>query len=198
MVVARGKETYLTRLERKHVDYMQLWGSHSDPLLRSYNFHFMNHVERDYWYSSKVHSFVKRCYAVHNLDHQLVGYIALRNIQWFRRISELGIVFDPRTLGKGYGTDSLKSFLNYYFEEIKMNELNLKVAGFNIRAQKCYRNSGFQFKEKKYDEFEDQGLPVFEDEKLREFKHYFVKEGNILKCQFIYMYITRQMYFNNK
>ncbi len=199
MVVIRGKNTLITKLERKHVDEMQFWGSHKDPLFFSYTFPKMDKKDRDYWFSKKSNSFRRKSYAVYDVNtNNLIGYFSLRNIKWFRRSSELGIVFDPNIINNGYGTDSLKSFIPFYFEVLKMKRLDLKVAEFNVRAQKCYLNCGFKATEIKYDEFEDQELEVFEDEKLSKFAKFFKTDNDILQCRFIHMHITKEMYLSNK
>lgn len=193
MIVARGSLTYVTELQRRQVDEIQWWGQHTNPLFDSYNFPIMNAVEREYWYRNKKYSFNKRCFGVCNLENRFVGYIALRNIRWFRRTSELGIVFDPNYLDRGYGTDSLKSFLRYYFYSMKMKQLDLKVALFNKRAEKCYEKCGFQLMSIGYDLFENQELPVFEDDNLSKYRHFFKKQGNQLLCNYKHMYITKEM-----
>ncbi|WP_242837257.1 GNAT family N-acetyltransferase [Alkaliphilus transvaalensis] len=197
-MVIRGKNTYITKLKREHVDEMQFWGAHEDPLFYSYTFPKMNKKEKDYWYAIKRHSLKRKSFAIYNESNILVGYISLRNIKWFRKISELGIVFDPNHINKGYGTDSLKSFIRYYFEEMKMKRLDLKVAEFNTRAYRCYIKCGFFDNGIELDEFEDQGLAIYEDEKLKEYQTYFKKVGDILKCRFIKMSITREIYEQNK
>ncbi len=198
MVVARGKITYIVKLRRDHVDIMQDWGAHTDPLFRSYTFPKMNESERDYWYHKKTYTLSKKSFSVFNQQNQMVGYLSLRNIKLFRRISELGIVFDPANLSMGYGTDSLRSFIPYYFEKMKMNRLDLRVAEFNQRAQQCYLNSGFTMKGLEYNDFEDQGLPIFKDPNLMKYRGFFRIEHKKLKCRFIHMYITKEMFLRNK
>ena len=193
MIIARGTKTYVTELERKQVDAIQWWGHHTDPLFYSYNFPIMNEREREYWYRNKKYSFTKRCFGVCNFEDRFVGYIALRNIRWVRKTSELGIVFDPNYLGEGYGTDGLKNFLRYYFQNMKMKQLDLKVALFNDRAERCYKKCGFQLKEIKYDSFEDQDLPVFEKDDFVKYRPFFKKEGKTLLCKYKHMYITKKM-----
>ena len=193
MPVARGEKTYIKKLQRKQVDLMQWWGHHRDPLFDSYNFPIMNEREREFWYQKKKHSFSRRCFAVYNLEDRFVGNISLRNIRWLKRTSELGIVFDPNYINKGYGTDSLKTFIKYYFETMKMKELKLKVALFNERAEKCYQKCGFHFKEIEYDYFEDQDFKIYRWDKLMDYQNYFKFENNILFCKYKSMYITREM-----
>lgn len=195
MVVSRGIETYIKKLQRKHVDSMQLWGRHRDPLFYGYNFPYLSQRDRDRWYKTKATSFLRRCFVVFNLDDELVGYISLRGIKWIRRTSELGIVFDPDRISSGYGTDSLKAFIEYYFEDLKMNKLYLKVSIFNKRAQKCYEKCGFEKIGIVMENFEDQSLPIFEDDYFIPYRHFFEQKGNTLKCKFINMVITKEMYY---
>lgn len=194
-VVSRGEETYIKKLERKHVDIMQEWGRHKDPLFYCYNFPYMNKSESDYWYKAKALAFTKRCFVVFNNDNELVGYISLRNIKWFRRTSELGIVFDPDIVGQGYGSDGLNAFISYYFEILKMRVLHLRVSIFNKRAQRCYEKCGFKAKGIVMDDFEDQSLPIFNEDYFIPYRQFFKKEGNKIKCKFIDMVITRDMYY---
>lgn len=193
-----GKKTYIKKMERKHVEEMQQWGRHSDPIFFSYTMPKMNKKQKDYWYSRKTQSFTRKCFVVYNHNNRLVGYISLRNIKWVRKISELGIVFDPNFLNSGYGTDSLKSFIRYYFDVMNMKKLVLRVAEFNVRAQKCYQKCGFAVEGVHYNEFEDPNLPIFQDDSLQDYRKFFVMENRVLKCRFIHMFITKDMYLKNK
>jgi len=198
MVVVRGQQIYIEKLERKHVEIMQNWGRHKDPLFYCYNFPYMSKKEGDHWYKTKALSFTKRCLVVFNNYDKLVGYIALRDIKWFRKTSELGIVFDPDEIAKGYGTDGLSTFLIYYFEVLKMKALYLKVSVFNKRAQRCYEKCGFKSKGIVIDDFEDQSLLIFKDEYFTPYRHFFNQERSRIKCQFINMVITKDMYYESK
>lgn len=195
MELVKGEKTYIKKLEREHVDLMQQWGRHEDPLFYCYNFPRMSEERKDYWYRNKTLRFSKKCFVVFNNYGQLVGYIALRNIKILKRTSELGIVFDPNNIGQGYGTDGLKAFLNYYFETLKMKALYLKVSVFNKRAQRCYERVGFRLSSVVIEEFEDQGLPIFEDDYFISYRRFFRMEDKKLKCRFINMFITREMHY---
>jgi len=198
MAITRGVLTYIEKLERNHVDLMLYWGRHTDPLFRCYNFPRMTLGERDDWYKNKTYPLSKKSFAVFSHQGEMVGYIALRNMRWFKRTSELGIVFDPGKLSEGYGTDSLRSFIPYYFEQMKMSRLDLRVAVFNTRAQKCYENCGFKVVGEEYNEFEDQHLPIFKDPQFMAYRSFFKTEHRQLKCRFIHMCITREMFIANR
>ncbi len=195
MQLVRGNKTCIKKLKRQDVDLMQQWGRHRDPLFHCYNFPYMSKSQKDYWYRQKRLWFSKRCFGVFNNYDQLVGYISLRNIKIFKRTSELGIVFDPNKVDQGYGTDGLKAFLKYYFEVLKMKALYLKVSFFNKRAQRCYDKVGFKVIDIVMDEFEDQNMPIFQDNYFIPYRHYFKLENAKIKCQFIQMIITKDMYY---
>ena len=195
MELVRGEKTYIKKLEREHIDLMQRWGRHRDPLFYCYNFPHMSEEQKDRWYRNKTLWFSKRCFVVFNNYNQLVGYIALRNIKILKKTGELGIVFDPDNIGRGYGTDGLKAFLNYYFKVLKMKALYLKVSVFNERAQRCYKKAGFRLFDIVTEEFEDQSLPIFQDDCFIPYRHFFQLENKKLKCQFINMVITKNMYY---
>ncbi len=196
-VVAVGEKTYIEKLERKHVDIIQNWGKHKDPLFYGYNVQYMSKTERDYWYKNKTVPFSKKCFVVFNLSNQLVGYISLRDIRWIRKVSELGIVFDPSYISEGYGTDALNAFLEYYFNVLKMKALYLKVAIFNKRAQRCYQKCGFKPKKIVIEEFEDQSVAIFKNDYFIPYRQFFIQEGKKLKCKYINMVITKDMYYKN-
>jgi diamine N-acetyltransferase len=198
MELVKGEKTYIKKLKREHIDLMQRWGRHEEPLFYCYNFPRMNEEQKDYWYRNKTLWFSKKCFVVFNNCDELVGYIALRNIKTIKRTSELGIVFDPSNIGKGYGTDGLKAFLGYYFRTLKMRALYLKVSVFNRRAQRCYENAGFKLLATVTEEFEDQSLPIFQEDCFIPYRHFFQLDGERLKCQFINMVITRDMYFSRR
>lgn len=45
--------------------------------------------------------------------------------------------------GKGYGTDAMRVFMRYAFEEMNLHRLTLRVFGFNQRAIRSYEKCGF-------------------------------------------------------
>jgi RimJ/RimL family protein N-acetyltransferase len=51
---------------------------------------------------------------------------------------------DPARLGKGYGTEVTELVLEYAFGEVGLERVTLAVLGFNERAIRCYRHSGFR------------------------------------------------------
>lgn len=49
----------------------------------------------------------------------------------------------PDYMNKGYGTEAMKMFLNFLFNELGLRKVKLGVFDFNKRAIRCYEKCGF-------------------------------------------------------
>lgn len=155
-----GNRVTIRPLVLKDVYHMRNWGSHNNPLLSDYNFPLMSDGQIRKWYRYKTNSFFNKYYGVLNEDRRLIGYLGIKEIKYIRRESTLGIVFDPNYVDKGYGSETLSTFLKYYFNDMKMKRMYLEVAEFNKRAYKVYEKMGFRPAGYYLDEFHDQGLDL--------------------------------------
>ena len=155
-----GSRVIIRPLELKDVYEMKNWGFHKNPLLDDYNFPDMVDSQIKKWYKYKTNSFFNRYYGILNKDYRLIGYLGIKNIKFVRRESTLGLVLDPNYINKGYGTEALWEYLNYYFNQLKMKKMDLEVAEFNQRALKVYEKVGFRSIEYYLDEFHNQKLDL--------------------------------------
>jgi RimJ/RimL family protein N-acetyltransferase/protein associated with RNAse G/E len=99
--------------------------------------------ERREWFWHYVETPVTRLYAVDNCAGELVGHISLREIMPASQ-ARLGIGLAPGEVGKGYGTEALRSFLPYYFDVLGFERMVLDVAAANVRAVRAYERVGFK------------------------------------------------------
>ncbi len=138
---------------------MRQWGIHENPLLIGYN--FPNYTDKDIvtWYNYKTKPFYNKYFSIY-LEDRLIGYLGMKKISRIFRRSTLGIVLDPNFINKGYGTDVLITFLNYYFYELKMKKMYLDVDLFNQRALKLYLKLGFKITGKYLAKFIDDYVDV--------------------------------------
>jgi RimJ/RimL family protein N-acetyltransferase len=139
----KGKRITIRELKLEDVFNMKNWGFHENTLIEDYNFPPMNDKEIKLWYKMKTNRLFTKYYGVLNEDNQLIGYMGIKDIKVVRRESTLGIVLDPNNVDKGYGTEILDTFLQYYFTEMKMRKMILEVAEFNKRAYRVYEKIGF-------------------------------------------------------
>lgn len=155
-----GNRVIIRPLELRDVFSMRNWGFHNNPLLSDYNFPLMSDRQIRRWYKYKTNTFFNKYYGVLNEAGYLIGYLGIKNIRYIKRESTLGIVFDPSYVDKGYGSETLREFLRYYFNDMKMKRMYLEVAEFNHRAYKVYEKMGFRPAGYYLDEFHDQGLDL--------------------------------------
>jgi diamine N-acetyltransferase len=96
---------------------------------------------------------------------------------------------------RGLGTDATLTLLEYYFEELKFDRLYLDVASLNKRAIRCYEKCGFTFIRKKYNDHDPRSnIDIFGDDRFKNIRRYFVKNGDKVLVEFDEMEITREMY----
>ena len=78
-------------------------------------------------------------------NDQLIGNISLMNVDLVDRTAELGIfIGDEAYLSHGYGSEAIMLLLDYGFNHINLNNIMLRVYGFNKRAIKAYEKCGFK------------------------------------------------------
>lgn len=146
----------LSKLLREDVHKMVYWGKHYDPRYYHYNFDLSTEHGFDMWYKSKKKLFSKKIYKIENEDQLMVGFITIKNIRWSSRTAEMGIVFDPNHLSKGYGSAGMEAIFKEFFDELNMERLHLRVVKFNKRAQVSYLKVGFKIYKEEKEIFENQ------------------------------------------
>ena len=73
-----------------------------------------------------------------------IGNIKIEPIDYENKKAVIGIMIgDKEFLGKGYGTDAMKTALDYCFCDLNLNKVALGVVSENIAASKSYRKAGF-------------------------------------------------------
>ena len=181
----KGKRITISKLELQDVYQMRSWGVHENPLIEDYNFPPMDDDEIKIWHRNKTNTIFNKYYSIKDKKGKLIGYMGIKDIKRLRRQSTLGIVLDPNNVDKGYGTEILETFLNFYFGEMKMRSMLLEVAEFNKRAKRVYEKMGFKPIGYYLDEFFDSRLDLSNS--------YYLKEESsfVIKGKKIYNYIYK-------
>lgn len=98
--------------------------------------------ERD-WYFNLRENPDNVLWAIETLDGQLLGTVELRVTPRSER-AELGIAIqDKAHWSKGYGTEVIHLVLEFAFEELELNRVELTCDEENGRAIRCYEKCGF-------------------------------------------------------
>ena len=192
-----GNRIKLKPIELADVYQMKNWGTHENTLLFDYNLPPWTDDELEEWYKYKTNSITKKYYSIFNEEDRLIGYIGIKNIKRILKKATLGIVLDPNYVNRGYGTEIIQTYLDYFFNEMNMKTMYLEVAKFNKRAMKCYKKCGFSVVTMYSDEFFDQNLNLEDPYYLEEKSSFVIKNGKIYN--YIYkMKIDRKTYLKER
>lgn len=169
MKIIKGKRIKITSFKLEDALKMREWGFHKNPLFSDYNFPLVGYDKINKWYKGKTFGMNKKYFAIYNEEDRLIGYLGIKNIRRILREATLGIAIDPNYVNRGYGTETLERFLDYFFNILNMKCLYLEVAKFNKRAIKVYKKVGFIIIDEYLEEFHNQNIdiksPYFLDEK---------------------------------
>jgi len=143
--LSSGRVT-LRRFTRADLDKRAVWPPYDEIVFRHLDLNLRTPERRDAWFEREWAARSPFWFAIDDEHGELIGTITLREVSRWRRTSRLGTHLHPKRLGRGYGTEALALFLDYYFNMLGYRLLKLDVAAFNKRAIRCYRKLGFQFK----------------------------------------------------
>ncbi|TLS36727.1 GNAT family N-acetyltransferase [Pseudalkalibacillus caeni] len=83
-------------------------------------------------------------FAIETLESQeFIGTIAVYKVNWKNGTCYVGISIGPEHQGKGYGTDSMNTLLDFIFQYMNVNKVKLEVFAFNKQAIRSYEKCGF-------------------------------------------------------
>ena len=96
-----------------------------------------------------IDSFAKRnwpIFVIIDLDtDEPIGWCSLWNIRPPQRQAEVAILIGERgRRGQGYGSDALRLLLDYGFNLMNLNSIELETGEHNARAIRCYEKVGFK------------------------------------------------------
>ncbi|MGB7604602.1 MAG: GNAT family protein [Lutisporaceae bacterium] len=83
---------------------------------------------------------------IDNLEGKPIGTIQLYEVDEQDKSCKLGVrIGDKDYWSKGYGTDSVKTLVEYAFMKMGLYRVALRVYEFNERAARCYEKCGFKY-----------------------------------------------------
>jgi RimJ/RimL family protein N-acetyltransferase len=86
----------------------------------------------------------RRVFAIETLDGRHIGNCVYYHIDSVKGEAEIGIMLGDRAFwDKGYGTDAIKTLVDYIFTHTRLNRLYLKTLDWNKRAQRTFAKCGF-------------------------------------------------------
>jgi len=175
-VQIRGPRVTIRPLRKVDLDIMSTWEPFEDPIERLFDWPARTPEENSMWYAGLVSDKTRVYYGVENEYHDLIGRVSLREIAG--RSARLGIGFGTHYVGRGYGTEALRVFLGYCFEELGFDRIVLDVAAINRRAIRCYERCGFKYVGSHYVYAgTDVDIAFLKEERYQHLKRFFRKRG---------------------
>lgn len=78
-------------------------------------------------------------------DEKKVGVIAYNVVDEQNQQTEIDIIIGSKEdMGKGYGSDAIRTLCSYIFKKLKLNKVWLEARANNPRAIKAYQKAGFK------------------------------------------------------
>lgn len=152
----KGKRVVIEKLSLPDAYQMMNWRKAEGILKREYHFLTTRDGNVKEWYDARVSRKDIVSYTVKNCEGKVIGFISIRDISRIFKSAVLGITFDMNYLGQGFGTESLRLFLDYYFQILGMKKIVLDVAKHNERAINCYKSIGFKVTNKYFAKLEEE------------------------------------------
>ncbi|MTI46229.1 MAG: GNAT family N-acetyltransferase [Firmicutes bacterium] len=179
MFIAESSSIKIRHLLVEDVYAMRDWGKHDDPLFYDYNFPKLNDMEVKEWFNIKTGRKSKKCYSILDNFNRTIGYLTIKDIKKFKKSATLGIVFDPNFINKGFGTETINLFLDYFFNKIRMRTMYLEVAKFNKRALRCYEKCGFEIIDEYKEKIDNDDIRIYNLDKYVDTEYFFLEDGDI-------------------
>ncbi len=143
-----GETIYLSPRNSEDVEIFTKWLNDfqvTDGLGRS---GLMVTLDGEKEYFEKVHNndMTKYYFVIVTLEKdEMIGTISLENINYINRVAKLGIfIGDEQYRGRGIGKEAIHLILDYGFNYLNLNSIQLSVFAFNERAIACYKKCGFK------------------------------------------------------
>ena len=93
------------------------------------------------WIKSKLEENAIIFSMIEKESNEFIGNIEIMEIK--DNVGEMGIAITPKKQDKHYGQESIKRFIEYAFNDLNLDGLELNVYNFNLRGIRCYEKVGF-------------------------------------------------------
>ncbi|MEW6524876.1 MAG: GNAT family protein [Bacillota bacterium] len=140
----RGSKVFLRSLHEGDLDAVRRWDDDEEIVLWAGK-KFETPLESATWLRDTMEHRGRWALAVMTTGGQLIGQIELDNITWRNGSAELKVCIGEKSFwDQGYGTDAVRTFLDYVLAHSNIQYIYLRVKSDNLRAIRCYEKCGFR------------------------------------------------------
>jgi len=141
----RGERIYLSPVSPEDYEQYTKWVSDSEITDNIAISWILYDVEKEKEFLESVRQMDYHFAMVKYDGDKLLGNVSLFNFHHINRTADYGIfIGDEENRGKGYGTEASRLILDYGFNTLNLNNIMLRVFGFNKNAIACYEKLGFK------------------------------------------------------
>ncbi|MFX0059482.1 MAG: GNAT family N-acetyltransferase [Candidatus Hodarchaeota archaeon] len=144
----KGERVSLKPLEKKYIEQFLKW--FNDPEITQYLLMYrpLTSMEEEEWFNELKNKPNEVYFAIVINDkynkEKLIGNCGIRGINSKDRVGNYGIVIGEKDYqGMGYGTEAMRLLVDYGFNTLNLNRVELSTFSFNSRAYKSYLKVGF-------------------------------------------------------
>ena len=143
----RGERVILGPIKREYIESFLKW--FNDPEITQYLVIYrpMTRMAEEEWMENlknredTIHFSI--VIPIEDGTEKLIGNCGIHRIDWKNRVGEVGIAIGEKEYqNKGYGTEALRLLLDYGFNTVNLNRLELSTYDFNVRALESYKKIG--------------------------------------------------------
>jgi RimJ/RimL family protein N-acetyltransferase len=141
----KGERIILGPVKREYIESYLKWLNDIELTQYLNIYRPLTRMEEEDWIENLKNRNDTIVFSISLLDNTHIGNCGLHQIDWKNRIAEVGIMIGDKELrGKGYGTEAMELLLEYGFNTVNLNRIQLRVFDYNIRAINSYKNVGFK------------------------------------------------------
>ena len=122
-------------------DYMKMINDDSVRILISREMGPATYDDELKWVRDKLDNHLPCFSMIEKGTDEFIGNIEIMDIK--DNIGELGIAITKDKQDRHYGTESIKAIIDYGYNVLKLQRIELNVYDYNERAIHCYENIGF-------------------------------------------------------
>lgn len=150
-----GEKVYLSPVCMEDAEIYVKWFNNMDFSDRLHQSHKNNNmISEKEWLQNTLEKGEPNFAIVRKEDDTLIGNCGIMNIDSVSKTATVGIfIGDIENRGKGYGSEALKLLVQYGFNYLNLNNIDLKVFDFNENAIVCYKKVGFKEYGRRHDAY---------------------------------------------
>ena len=141
-IIFESDRIYFVRLTEKLVnDYLNMVNDIEVQKYISHNRKTYELEDELKWIKSKLEEKAIIFSMIEKETNKFIGNIEIMEIK--NNIGKMGIAITPKQQDKHFGQEAIKRFIEYTFNDLGLDGLELNVYNFNPRGIKCYEKVGF-------------------------------------------------------